>query len=278
MAPPRYFIPSYLRDSPISLLNKRLTTSILLPTCWNPHDRAPYVSVLEDGVSLEYIGTQEYRPGRNWIDASSIRTDFPVCPEVGLYYFEIKVIDKGERGCIGIGLTKGHIPLDRMPGWEHESIGYHGDDGLLYLQSGRGDKYGPLYTTGDTVGCGINYYDKSIFFTKNGVNLGIIIFPRENFNCCIASKAIFEGEMYPISGMISPNERIEANFGEKPFQYDINTYAKHVFAQAAANKTKEAKAKLSMQTSEVIETENGEHVEDNGQTINSEQSDGTGQS
>ncbi|CAG8786389.1 2037_t:CDS:1, partial [Racocetra fulgida] len=59
MAPPRNFIPSYLRDSPISLLNKRLVTTIPLPTRWNPHDRAPYVSVLDDGVSLEYIGTQE---------------------------------------------------------------------------------------------------------------------------------------------------------------------------------------------------------------------------
>ncbi|KAF0361847.1 SPRY-domain-containing protein [Gigaspora margarita] len=261
MAPPRDFIPSYLRDSPIFLLNKRSVTSIPLPTRWNSHDRAPYVSVLEDGVSLEYIG-----PGRNWIDASSIRTDFPVLPEVGLYYFEIKVIDKGERGCIGIGLTKGHIPLDRMPGWEQESIGYHGDDGLLYLQSGRGDKYGPLYTTGDTVGCGINYYDKSIFFTKNGVNLGV------------ASKAIFEGEMYPIGGMISPNERIEANFGEKPFKYDIDTYAKYVFTQAAANKIKEEKAKLSEQTFGIIEIVSREHVEDNEQIISSEQADSTGQS
>ncbi|CAG8697084.1 8339_t:CDS:2, partial [Cetraspora pellucida] len=251
--------------SPISLLNKRLVTSIPLPTRWNSHDRAPYVSVLEDGVSLEYIGTQEYRPGRNWIDASSIRTDFPVLPEVGLYYFEIKVIDKGERGCIGIGLTKGHIPLDRMPGWEQESIGYHGDDGLLYLERGRGDKYGPLYTTGDTVGCGINYYDKSIFFTKNGVNLGV------------ASKAIFEGEMYPIGGMISPNERIEANFGEKPFKYDVETYAKHVFMRAAANKSKKEKAKSSEQTSDVIGTESGEQAADNGQIIGLVQIDITGQ-
>lgn len=37
-------------------------------------------------------------PGRNWIDASSVRADHTISKEVGMYYFEIEVIDKGERG------------------------------------------------------------------------------------------------------------------------------------------------------------------------------------
>lgn len=30
---------------------------------------------------------------------------------------------------IGLGFGKKSCPLTRMPGWEKDSIGYHGDDG-----------------------------------------------------------------------------------------------------------------------------------------------------
>jgi Ran-binding protein 9/10 len=61
-----------------------------------------------------------------------------------------------------------------MPGWDYLSTGYHGDDGKLYYSdSHRGKIYGPKYSTGDIVGCGINFITKEIFFTKNGRNLGI---------------------------------------------------------------------------------------------------------
>lgn len=44
----------------------------------------------------------------------------------------------------------------------------------------RGVDYGPLYSTGDVVGCGLNVLEKTVFFTKNGVNLGELWIPREN--------------------------------------------------------------------------------------------------
>lgn len=47
------------------------------------------------------------------------------------------------------------------------SLGYHGDDGLLYRGHGRGGEPfgGSPYTTGDTVGGGINYSTQEFFFT-----------------------------------------------------------------------------------------------------------------
>lgn len=58
-----------------------------------------------------------------------------------------------------------------MPGWTADSWGYHGDDGYKLTQN-TGDKYGPLYGEGDTIGCGVDFHEGSAFFTKNGVNLG----------------------------------------------------------------------------------------------------------
>lgn len=63
--------------------------------------------------------------------------------------------------------------LSRPPGWEGGSWGYHGDDGNCFHNSNCGKNYGPKYTTGDVVGCGINFNTGCIFFTKNGHNLGM---------------------------------------------------------------------------------------------------------
>ena len=49
--------------------------------------------------------------------------------------------------------------------WEANSYGYHGDDGLLYRGHGKGETFGPTYTTGDSVGGGINYSAQEFFFT-----------------------------------------------------------------------------------------------------------------
>lgn len=49
--------------------------------------------------------------------------------------------------------------------WEVNSCGYHGDDGLLYRGQGKGEPFGPTYTSGDIVGGGINYATQEFFFT-----------------------------------------------------------------------------------------------------------------
>lgn len=59
-------------------------------------------------------------------------------------------------------------------GWEKNSYGFHGDDGHSFCSSGTGKPYGPTFTTGDVIGCGLNLIDNTCFYTKNGVNLGNI--------------------------------------------------------------------------------------------------------
>lgn len=58
-------------------------------------------------------------------------------------------------------------------GWDKNSYGYHGDDGHSFCSSGTGQPYGPTFTTGDVIGCGVNLVDNTCFYTKNGHHLGI---------------------------------------------------------------------------------------------------------
>jgi hypothetical protein len=73
---------------------------------------------------------------------------------------------------MGIGLSTSEVNLNRLPGWDKGSYGYHGDDGHSFCSSGTGILYGPTFTTDDYVGCCVNFLDNSCFYTRNGHNLG----------------------------------------------------------------------------------------------------------
>lgn len=111
--------------------------------------------------------------GKTHKDAASVRTTHCIPAACGLYYFEVKIVSKGRDGYMGIGLSAHGVNVNRLPGWDKHSYGYHGDDGHSFCSSGTGQPYGPTFTTGDVIGCGVNLVDNTAFYTKNGHHLGI---------------------------------------------------------------------------------------------------------
>jgi len=156
-----------------------------------------------------------------------VRTNRPVPVQAGVYYYEVTIADKGLSGYIGsqssvvnspsfsltlafssscpfplfsyrtgIGFSHREVSLSRLPGWEDNSWGYHDDDGRAFCCLGTGESFGPTFTTGDVVGCGVDYTGAGpekegkersresaagkktegeggrVFFTKNGDMLG----------------------------------------------------------------------------------------------------------
>eukprot|EP00271_Cylindrocystis_brebissonii_P004026 TRINITY_DN15383_c0_g2_i1.p1 TRINITY_DN15383_c0_g2~~TRINITY_DN15383_c0_g2_i1.p1 ORF type:complete len:454 (-),score=74.96 TRINITY_DN15383_c0_g2_i1:379-1740(-) len=181
----------------------RVEDEELLPSELNTKNCGPFLDVNKDKVSVRYTGS-----GTHTNDVGSIQANRAVPNQRLLYYYEISVKDRGEKGKIGIGFTDKHFKMSRQPGWENNSYGYHGDDGNLYNGCGRGESYGPTFTTNDIVGAGINFATQEMFFTKNGKFLGT------------ACKDV-RGELFPTIGLHSPSERVEVNFGQRPFLFDI---------------------------------------------------------
>ena len=54
----------------------------------------------------------------------------------------------GNLMAAGIGFSAHGVKLDRLPGWDPHSYGYHGDDGMAFQSCGTGKPYGPIFATG----------------------------------------------------------------------------------------------------------------------------------
>lgn len=145
-------------------------------------------------------------------------TQFYIKPRFVSYY-EVRVEGSPHSSaegseCVAVGLaTKSFMKSKRLPGWDNESFGYHGDDGAIFHGRGRQlSEFGPKYGCNDTVGCGLNHKDNSIFFTLNGKLLGTAF---KDVPCDV--------DLYPTVG-IDTNCPVRFNFGMEPFQFDLVTY------------------------------------------------------
>ncbi|KAI8637255.1 hypothetical protein BD408DRAFT_424854 [Parasitella parasitica] len=174
------------------------------PSAWDLKAKGEHIDISSDNMQLTYRGN-----GKDESDVASARANYAMRKQCGIYYFEVKIISKGVDGHIGIGFCRRINSLDRFPGWEEHSWGYHGENGHIFSGPGTEKAYGPKYGTGDIIGCGIDFRDMSAFYTKNGIYLGT------------AFKKVKDTELFPFVGFKTPGEKIEANFGAKPFIFDI---------------------------------------------------------
>ncbi|KUI58493.1 Ran-binding protein 10 [Cytospora mali] len=151
-----------------------------LPTRWGTgkDDKASGLEVLSDGLEVKYTGPRNQNEREH--EACAIRADHTMPVQCGLYYFEVTILSKRHNdSTIGIGFSSKTVALNRAPGWEPESWGYHGDDGHCFASQSAGKHYGPTFTTGDTIGCGVNFHTGTAFFTKNGKDLGTAFREKE---------------------------------------------------------------------------------------------------
>ena len=148
------------------------------------------------------------------INALSVRAKHPIPIDLNIYYFEITILNEGgfNIGHIGIGLSSGNSTINAMPGWEKETIGYHGDDGRLYNENSKGKRFGPTFGLTDVIGCGVDFNEKTVFFTKNGELVGIV------------SKKLANHTWYPTIGIRAWKAVVKINFGQEPFKFNIANY------------------------------------------------------
>ncbi|KAK8462370.1 hypothetical protein SEVIR_1G197800v4 [Setaria viridis] len=165
-----------------------------------------FAVVSTDKLSVRYLGSHNHGH-----DVGVVQANRPAPTRRPVYYFEMGVKNAGYKGQTSIGFTTDSFKMRRQPGWESNSCGYHGDDGHLYRGQGKGESFGPKFTSGDTIGAGINYLSQELFFTKNGSLVGAV--PKD-----------LKGPLYPTVAVHSQGEELTVNFGKEPFCFDIEGY------------------------------------------------------
>ena len=139
-----------------------------LPSKWAETDKNAGLEISADGQDVKFVGPSKTLDH----EAASTRSDNPMPSQCGIYYYEVSIISKGKEGMIGVGFSGASASLEKLPGWEPDSWAYHGDDGKSFCAATPGKPYGPTFTSGDVIGCGVNFMKGCAFFTKNGIFQG----------------------------------------------------------------------------------------------------------
>lgn len=140
------------------------------------------------------------------------RASHPIPSTCNLYYFEVKILNDGKTKEIEIGIATDELNYTKNVGYEENCIGYRGNNGKLYEQN-YGRAYGATFGKDDVVGCGFNLQTNNVFFTKNGVIIGLI---NQGFND--------NKNWFPAVSLHSKKTKVEINFGEDRFLFDICKY------------------------------------------------------
>ncbi|EQC41785.1 hypothetical protein SDRG_00648 [Saprolegnia diclina VS20] len=215
-------------------------TVLALPTHVDVAGQAKFVTLAHDGnrenapIEVHYAG--QNLGGDRCIRANEPMTETPhamvyrqrqvdgrECYTVGLTcdnYYEVTIGAEPminpqrpflhDRHCVSVGLCNKSFRLKgAQPGWRRHSYGYHGDDGCFFHASARGEAFGPAFSSGDTVGCGlvhsVHAESHIIIYTLNGAVVGRPV------ECSTPT-------VYPVVGIDSPFA-VRFNFGQVPFRY-----------------------------------------------------------
>ncbi|KAH9280104.1 Ran-binding protein 10 [Echinococcus granulosus] len=146
--------------------------------------------------------------------------DHPIPLCCSLYYYEVSISAKSQCGSLKVGFS-----FDESDKAKHQRcanfVGYHSNTGRIGLNDGDstlGDEEnevcGPPFGVGDVIGCGVNFVNNSIFFTKNGIIIG----------SSIVHSKLANAVTIPCVIMISPATALIANFGQRDFVFAIAQY------------------------------------------------------
>ncbi|KAA8916878.1 hypothetical protein TRICI_000997 [Trichomonascus ciferrii] len=180
---------------------------MILPNLWRAKDRS--------GVNESELGCRisiSADPKSDEKHCCALKADRSIPAVCGVYYYETEILENGANDCISIGMCDAEAPLNKMPGQESPSWGYHGDDGRIMACQGTSKDYGPKFGAGDIIGCGVNFRKNCIFYTKNGLFLGTAF--RD-----------VSGQLYPAIGL-RDGQSIRTNFGHRDFRFDIEKYVR----------------------------------------------------
>jgi hypothetical protein len=108
-------------------------------------------------LSCSYSGN-----GNHVNDVGCVQSNHPFGSGRALGYYEVTITNAVRGKCkVAVGLATSAFAMNRHPGWEPNSYGYHGEAGHKFANASSsnggsgGEAYGPAFGIGDVIGCGV---------------------------------------------------------------------------------------------------------------------------
>jgi len=149
-------------------------------------------------------------------------------PGSAAFYFEVTLLSAPARECTNCEVLVGFVGRAcssmTLPGWEKPSASYTAS-GSLVLDAGELEDYGAAWRAGDTVGAGVDYERRKVFFTHNGVRYKDVN-PEDWSALQLACVGL---------GNAATSERVRLNFGASSFVYDHAKWSSSPAASLSKN-------------------------------------------
>ncbi|ANB14758.1 glucose-induced degradation complex subunit VID30 [Sugiyamaella lignohabitans] len=183
-----------------------------LPTRWAKPEIDQNVGLDSEGTRIDYsvVQTKPSSSSSSPHSVAVLKTSHAIPPLCGVFYYEVEVLEHGIEEFISVGICDIEAGLTKVPGMDSRTWGFHGDDGRISAGQSQSKSFGPKINVGDVIGCGVNFYKDSIFYTKNGLPLGTAF-------------QDVKGILFPCIGLKS-GEIVHTNFGSEEFRFDIEEY------------------------------------------------------
>jgi len=206
----------------------------LLPTCWSVEKLHGFIFRGSDRRKFELAGSEQSSlMGRRSFNRAPAQSEIVVLgnalvPSVPDYYFEV-TFDQLESN--NAHLSVGFFP-EGSKTWGNGSYRYQANAKKTTFSGGsrRQHDYGTPYRAKSVIGCGYNREEESIYFTKDGADLGAA-FPNVQI-----------GRVFPAVG-VSKGTHVTVNFGQEPFRYKFNSINETAEEREKRKKEEEEKRK-----------------------------------
>ena len=197
-----------------------------------PHAASSAAFDFGDNVCRRSDGTFISQADPRHLDSQPmIRAARQLQPLVGnIGYFEVTGLHGSSVGLVrgpayNPASYTGHI------GWKRTSYALHSDDGSKWRKDRsfscgeQGQPYHPAgFGPNATVGVGIDFGERSLFFTLNGRFLGVA-FTDVDPSRPGSATALLPTSLYPVVALHEPGDSARFNMGRERFAFDLEAHA-----------------------------------------------------
>tara|TARA_Y100000592_G_scaffold30503_1_gene48541 strand:+ start:147 stop:1496 length:1350 start_codon:yes stop_codon:yes gene_type:complete len=125
-----------------------------------------YNQTISQGVTMTDAGT------RTGYDPNSSRSAYgTIAVNKGKYYWEMKAEATGGTMAVGIANVSEWEDINQASGYAFQDLSFnvgYSTDGNTYT-GGSGTSYGNSYAQDDIIGCAVDFDNRKLYFSKNGV-------------------------------------------------------------------------------------------------------------